>query len=81
MNNCVGCFHRSTILLKHMSNNHSNKFDWFIDMENKAIESFNLSASWKNGQGPTYQQIKNSLTQMSLFNDDFNECDSGYCGL
>jgi len=81
MNNCVGCFHRSPMLLKHMSNTHSNKFDWFIDKENKAIESYNLSASWKNGTGPTYQQIKNSLTQMSLFDEDFNECDSGYCGL
>tara|TARA_R110000744_G_C19251503_1_gene550334 strand:- start:144 stop:1025 length:882 start_codon:yes stop_codon:yes gene_type:complete len=81
INNCVGCFHRNPVLLKHMSNTHSNKFDWFINMENKAIESFNKSASWKCGNGPTYQQIKDSLTQTQLFDDDFNDCDTGYCGL
>tara|TARA_R110002051_G_scaffold103198_1_gene174929 strand:- start:1316 stop:1444 length:129 start_codon:yes stop_codon:yes gene_type:complete len=30
---------------------------------------------------PTYQEIKNSLKQLELFDDDFNECDSGYCGV
>jgi len=29
----------------------------------------------------TYDKIKNWRTQMELFEDDFNDCDSGYCGL
>jgi hypothetical protein len=72
MNNCVGCFHRNPILLKHMSNRHPNKFDWFANQENKTSR-FKTEMSYKN--------IKNSLTQMKLFDNDFKECDSGYCGL
>jgi len=72
MNNCIGCFHRNEVLLKHMSEKHPNKFQWFIDAEEK-------KANFK--KGITYQQIKNSLKQTELFDTDFNECDSGYCGL
>ena len=36
MNNCIGCFHRNGVLLKHMSNRHPNKFQWFIDQEKDA---------------------------------------------
>jgi len=72
LNNCVGCFHRTPVLLKHMSIKHENKFDWFVDKEQK-------SRTFKNGM--TYQQIKNSFKQTMLFDDDFNECDSGSCGL
>ncbi len=81
MNNCVGCFHRNEMLLKHMSIKEPKKFQWFIDKEKKAIKCFGNSASWKAGQSVTYEQIKNSLKQLDLFDDDFNECDSGYCGL
>ena len=28
-----------------------------------------------------YKDIKKSLKQTELFNDDFNECDSGHCGI
>ena len=35
--------------------------------------------TFKNGM--TYNQIKNSLKQVKLFEEDFNECDGGYCGL
>lgn len=75
MNNCVGCFHRTPILLKHMSNKHENKFDWFASKEQKGHET----RTFKNGM--TYEQIKKSFTQTSLFDEDFNECDSGCCGL
>jgi len=81
MNNCVGCFHRNEVLLKHMSIRNPNKFDWFVEKEKKAIQSFNKSAGWKAGMGPTYEEIKKSLKQLDLFDEDFNECDSGYCGL
>lgn len=79
MNNCVGCFHRNPVLLKHMSQRHENKFQWFIDREKEAIKSYNENVTWK--QGMTYEQIKNTFKQTELFDTDFNECDSGYCGL
>ena len=77
-NNCVGCFHRNPILLKHMSNLQPKKFDWFVEQDEKSKEDYN-GRTWL--MGTTYQQIKNSFTQMDLFDDDFNDCDSGYCGL
>jgi hypothetical protein len=78
MNNCVGCFHRNPVVLKHMSDRHPNKFQWFIDTENEGMKHF-TGNNWK--QGMTYEKIKNSFKQMDLFDTDFNECDSGYCGL
>jgi hypothetical protein len=76
-NNCVGCFHRSAVFLKHMSKKSPKQFDWFIEQENKGYDS--NKARFKSET--TYKQIKSSFTQMDLFDDDFNECDSGYCGL
>lgn len=76
MNNCIGCFHRSPVLLKHMSEKHPNKFDWFMNQENiggYGKRTFKI--------GLKYIDIKNSLKQTKLFDDDFNECDSGHCGL
>ena len=76
MNNCVGCFHRTPILLKHMSDKHPNKFEWFIN-----AESHNSLGKRTFKNGMNYEQIKNSFKQTSLFDDDFNDCDSGHCGL
>tara|TARA_R110001632_G_scaffold13744_1_gene46949 strand:+ start:109 stop:954 length:846 start_codon:yes stop_codon:yes gene_type:complete len=73
MNNCVGCFHRSPGLLKHMSDKAPKQFDWFIKQEIKANATFKTEVN--------YKQIKNSFKQTQLFDEDFNECDSGYCGL
>jgi hypothetical protein len=72
MNNCIGCFHRSEILLKLMSEKYPQKFDWFVKQE--AGER-----TFKNGT--SYEQITNHKLQGNLFEDDFNECDSGYCGI
>ena len=76
MNNCIGCFHRNAALLKLMSEKHPNKFNWFIEAEQDT--GYNVR-TFKNGI--TYKQIKHSLKQIPLFEDDFNECDSGYCGI
>lgn len=76
MNNCVGCFHRTPVLLKHLSDKYPNKYQWFIDAEQ---DTGNNVRTFKNGM--SYKQIKKSFKQTSLFDDDFNECDSGYCGL
>jgi hypothetical protein len=79
MNNCVGCFHRNPVVLKHMSVRHPDKFNWFVEAEKRAMASFTKGMTWKDGM--TYEQIRNSFKQMDLFDTDFNECDSGYCGL
>tara|TARA_R110002012_G_C11514508_1_gene598789 strand:+ start:100 stop:969 length:870 start_codon:yes stop_codon:yes gene_type:complete len=81
MNNCVGCFHRNPLLLKHMSLKEENKFDWFMKKENESIEHYNGRQWYIDKNQPSYEQIKNTLKQFDLFDDDFNECDSGYCGL
>jgi len=75
LNNCVGCFHRSPVLLKHMSDKHPNKFQWFVDSEENGYGK----RTFKNGM--KYKDIRKSLKQTKLFDDDFNECDSGYCAL
>jgi len=75
LNNCVGCFHRSPVLLKYMSDKHPNKFQWFIDAEKNPYGKRTLKIGMK------YKDIKKSLKQTKLFDDDFNDCDSGYCGL
>jgi len=76
MNNCIGCFHRNEVLLKLMSEKHPSKYDWFVSAEQET--GYNVR-TFKNGV--TYEQIRNSFKQMNMFDDDFNECDSGYCGI
>ena len=72
-NNCVGCFHRNELMLKLMSEKASKQFNWFIEQEQKNECTFR--------SGITYEKIKNHKLQLELFDDDFNDCDSGYCGL
>jgi|TARA_R100000084_G_scaffold38927_2_gene15692 hypothetical protein len=72
-NNCVGCWWRSEIFLKKMFEKHENKMNWFVEQEEKSKGTFKT--------GVTYKQIKNHKLQIELFDDDFNECDTGYCGL
>jgi hypothetical protein len=76
MNNCVGCFHRNEILLKKMSEKFPEKFDWFCKQE---INTGYNVRTFKNGI--TYDKIRNHKLQIELFDNDFNDCDSGYCGL
>jgi hypothetical protein len=78
LNNCIGCFHRNPILLKYMSEKHPEKFDWFIDKEKNRKYKFD---TWKESGHLTYEKIKNHKLQTQLFEDDFNECDSGHCGI
>jgi hypothetical protein len=75
MNNCVGCFHRSTILLKKMYQLHPNKMEWFSKQE----ANRDKRDGWKNYL--RYNDIKDWNLQTELFEDDFNDCDSGYCGI
>jgi len=75
LNNCVGCFHRNEILLNKMCRKQPNKMQWFIDQELTS----NSPRGWK--MGITYEKIKNYKMQTELFGEDFNDCDSGYCGI
>ena len=72
MNNCVGCWWRSPLLLKKMHNKHPEKMQWFADQETS-------KSKWRSDV--RYSEIIKWKTQTELFDDDFNECDSGYCGL
>ena len=72
-NNCVGCFHRNELMLKHMSTKAEKQFDWFVRQEQEN------GCTFKNGV--TYEKIKKHKLQLDLFDKDFQDCDSGYCGL
>lgn len=76
MNNCVGCFHRNELLLNHLSKKEPIKFEWFAKQERDT--GYNIR-TFKNGI--TYDKIKSYNFTQDLFDTDFNECDSGYCGL
>ena len=75
MNNCVGCFHKSPMLLRKMWDKHPTKLEWFAKRERESTNN----ANWRSDM--TYDEIKQWNAQFELFDDDFNECDSGYCGL
>ena len=78
-NNCIGCFHREVHFLKFMSEKHENKFQWFIDKEIQSRKTYN-DRSWN--LKVSYENIKKDAFQENMFtDDDFNDCDSGYCGL
>ena len=78
MNNCVGCFHRSPILLNRMGKIAPKKMEWFARQER------DLGYTGNNGgfkSGMSYDEIIKWNLQYELFDDDFNDCDSGHCGL
>lgn len=77
MNNCVGCTHKEPILLKKMMGLHPEKLQWFIDKENQA--KVYKGNTWR--QDVQYSEIQKWQPQYELILEDFNECDSGYCGL
>jgi len=73
MNNCVGCWWRSPLLLKKMHEKQPKKMEWFAALEEEAGSTFRSDVK--------YSDIIKWKPQVTLFDDDFNECDSGYCGL
>ena len=81
MNNCVGCFHAEPLLLKRKSEKFENKFNWFIEQEEKSQKDYKNRKWLGDFKKPSYQDIKDWKHQFNLFDDDFNECDSGHCGL
>jgi hypothetical protein len=78
INNCVGCFHQSLVLARKRFEWHPNKMEWFASKEGVK----HPDDCWRNGIDKIkYKDIMNWSLQAELFDDDFNECDSGYCGL
>ena len=73
-NNCVGCFHRNPVFLNKMSQEHKNKMEWFANIEvENSPNTFRKDC--------TYKEILEYKPQIELDFEDFDECDSGYCGL
>ena len=73
LNNCVGCFHRNPMLLKKMFYDHPAKMNWFEEQEVPGEAQFRKEIA--------YKKIRESELQFELSYDDFNDCDSGYCGV
>lgn len=77
MNNCVGCFHKNPLLIRKMWSKHPNKINWFAEQERIKHKK----DVWYKDKNLSFNEIKDWNIQTELFDDDFNECDSGYCGL
>lgn len=77
MNNCVGCFHKHPLLIKKMHEKHPDKIEWFASKERIKHEK----DVWYKDKNLSFNEIIQWNSQFELFDDDFNECDSGYCGL
>ena len=73
-NNCVGCFHRPPIMLRKIKDWHPNKFEWFAKQERSGRKG-----QWRSDL--SYDEIGKHRLQVELTFDDFNDCDTGYCGL
>lgn len=77
MNNCVGCFHKNPILIRKMYDKHSEKIEWFASKERIKHKK----DVWYKDKNISFSEIIKWNPQAELFDDYFNECDSGYCGV
>ena len=75
MNNCVGCFHKNPLLIRKMWDKHPDKIKWFAEQERKKHKK----DVWYKNKNLSYNEILEWDLQADLFEDDFNECDSGFC--
>ncbi len=72
-NNCVGCVNRQPLMISHMASKDIDKVKWFEKQEIKTGNQFLADVS--------FSKILKFGTQNTFFDDDFNECDSGDCGV
>jgi len=72
-NNCVGCVNRQPLMISHMASKDLDKVKWFEKQELQTGNRFLSELS--------FTKILKLGTQNSFFDDDFNECDSGFCGI
>ena len=77
MNNCVGCFHKNPLLIRKMYNKHPEKIKWFASKE----KIKHKKDVWYKSKNLSFNEIIKWENQVELFENDFNECDSGYCGI
>jgi hypothetical protein len=73
-NNCVGCVNRQPLMISHMASKDRDKIEWFERQEiltgNRFLSDVSFSEILKfNQQGVLFED------------DDFSDCDSGYCGI
>ena len=73
-NNCVGCFHRNPMFLNKMAQEHPNKMEWFSKMEKMNKPNTFI-------KDLSYEKIISFKPQIEIEFEDFNDCDSGFCGL
>lgn len=83
-NNCANCFHRNPLLISKQARTHENIKDvikWASTKEGVR----NKKDLWFKDKQITMNQILNFSEQKSILDEleskDFNNCDSGYCGL
>ena len=79
VNNCVGCMGATPFYLKHQHKKNKNKIEWFIEQEKKS-KKLGMDRTWRIDK-LTYQEIIDFNEQYEMFDEDFNSCDGGYCGL
>ena len=73
-NNCVMCVNRQPLMISHMTTKDRRKIEWAKRIEEKTGNQFLKEASMS--------RILNYSTQGNLFQDnDFSDCDSGFCGI
>ena len=73
-NNCVMCVNRQPLMISHMATKERRKVEWAKKIEEKTGNQFLSVASMS--------RILNYSVQVNLFNDDdFSDCDSGFCGI
>jgi len=75
INNCVGCFHRSPLVLCQQFQKHPNKMQWFKEKEK--VEKYGGKGTWRSDV--TYTEIEDYQVQGKLDLDDWQACDSGGC--
>jgi len=73
-NNCVICVNRQPLMISHMATKEKRKVEWAKRIEQNTGNQFLKEASMS--------RILNFSTQGNLFKDeDFSDCDSGFCGI
>lgn len=73
-NNCVMCVNRQPLMISHMATKEKNKVEWAKSIEKETGNQFLTYASMS--------RILSYSVQGKLFNDDdFTDCDSGFCGI
>jgi hypothetical protein len=83
-NNCIGCVNRSPIFLNMMSKLHPVQYQKFVYLESYAdtirSENGNNTRTTFRPEG-SMQSFISPKIDFGLFESDFNDCDSGSCGL